>query len=215
MRKTLLLADDHSLMLEGLTRLLAEEYEIAGTATNGRELLNQAQRLRPNVIVLDVGMPEMNGIEAARQILSVLPQTKLVFVTQQLDQNYLHAAFQAGANGYVAKQSASSELLAAIRMALQGRFYVTPLIPITDQGLLRDPRKNPAGLFGGQLTQRQREVLQLVAEGKAMKEISTALNISVKTVEFHKNGLMNELGLRTTAELVRYAIDQGMVTAKL
>jgi DNA-binding NarL/FixJ family response regulator len=214
MRKTLLLADDHSLMLEGLTRLLAGEYEIVGTAMNGRELLNQAQRLRPDVIVLDVGMPEMNGIEAARQILRVLPQTRLVFVTQQLDQNYLHAAFQAGATGYVAKQSASSELLAAIRMALQGQFYVTPLIPTTDRGLLRDPRTNPSDLFGGELTQRQREVLQLVAEGKAMKEISAALNISVKTVAFHKNGLMNELGLRTTAELVRYAIDQGIVTAK-
>jgi DNA-binding NarL/FixJ family response regulator len=210
-RKTLLLADDHSLMLEGLARLLADEYEIVGTAANGRELLSEARRLRPNVIVLDVGMPEMNGIEAARQILNVLPQTKLVFVTQQLDQNYLHAAFQAGASGYVAKQSASSELLAAIHMALQGRFYVTPLITLADDGLLRDPRKNPASFFGGQLTQRQREVLQLVAEGRTMKEISTTLNISVKTVEFHKNGLMNELGLRTTADLVRYAIDQGIV----
>lgn len=214
MRKTLLLADDHSLMLEGLTRLLAEDYEILGTASNGRELLSETLRLRPDVVVLDVGMPEMNGIEAARQIIKDLPQTKLVFVTQQLNQNYVHAAFQAGASGYVAKQQASSELKAAIRMALQGRYYVTPLIPLADRGLLRDPMKNPASLFGGQLTQRQREVLQLVTEGKAMKEISIALKISVKTVEFHKSSLMNELGLRTTAELVRYALEQGIVPPK-
>jgi DNA-binding NarL/FixJ family response regulator len=213
MPKTLLLADDHSLMLEGLARLLAEEYQIVGTASNGRELLREAERLRPSIIVLDVGMPEMNGIEAARQILSLLPKTKLIFVTQQLDQNYVHAAFQAGASGYVAKQSASSELLSAIRMAVQGRFYVTPLIPLTNQGRLPDSRRNPADLFGGQLTPRQREVLQLVAEGKAMKEISTILNISVKTVEFHKNSLMNELGIRTTAELARYALANGIVSS--
>jgi len=213
MRKTILIADDHSLILEGLSRLLAADYDIVGTASNGRDLLRQAQTLRPDVIVLDVAMPELNGIEAARQLSQMLPKTKLVFVTQQLDRDYVRAAFQTGASAYVAKQSASTELLAAIRMAVHGRYYVTPLIPLSTKNGLEDPRTNPAALIGGQLTVRQREVVQLVAEGKTMKEISTALNISVKTVEFHKSSVMNELGLRTTADLVRYALAQGIVSA--
>ena len=209
-RKRLLIADDHALMLEGLTRLLAEEFQVVGTATNGRELLCEAERLQPDVVVLDVGMPEMNGIEAARQLSAKFPHMKLVFVTQQLDQDYLRAAFRAGASGYVAKQSASTELLAAIRQSLRDRFYVTPLIQLPNHGAEERPRfnpkSNPVELLGSELTPRQREVLQLITEGKTMKEISASLKISVKTVEFHKNGLMNELGVRTTAELIRYSL---------
>src|SRR3954454_9415556 len=187
MRKTILIADDHSLILEGLSRLLAADYDIVGTASNGRDLLKQAQSLRPDVIVLDVAMPELNGIEAARQLTQILPKTKLVFVTQQLDRDYVRAAFQTGASAYVAKQSASTELLAAMRRAIHGKYYVTPLIPLSTKNGLEDPRTNPAALISGQLAVRQREVVQLVAEGKTMKQISTALNISVKTVEFHKS----------------------------
>lgn len=212
MRYRLLIADDHSLMVEGLCRLLAEEFEVVGTATNGRELVEQAQLLRPHVVVLDVGMPEMNGIEAARQLAALLPRIKLVFVSQQLDVEYLRAAFQAGASAYVSKHSASTELQTAIRLALRGSYYVTPLLAAYDVEGLRDPRKNPSELFGKQLTPRQRQVLQLIAEGRAMKEISAALRISVKTVEFHKNSLMAELGLRTTADLVRYAVAQRIVS---
>jgi DNA-binding NarL/FixJ family response regulator len=136
MTKRLLLADDHAMMLEGLARLLANEFEIVGTAANGRELLAEAERLRPDVIVLDIGMPEMNGIEAAKRLAKILPSAKLVFITQQLDPAYLHAAFSAGAKGYVAKQSAGNELVQAIRLALKDRYYVTPLVA-------QDPR------FGG------------------------------------------------------------------
>lgn len=213
MLKRLLIADDHSLVLEGLSRLIEKEYDIVGTAINGRELVSEARRLDPHVIVLDVGMPEMNGIEAARHIVTFLPETKLVFLTQQLGIDYARAAFQVGASAYVSKHSASAELLTAIRSALRGDFYVTPLLAAFDIESLRDPRKNPAELFGKQLTPRQREVLQLIAEGHPMKKISASLHISVKTVEFHKSALMSGLGLRTTAELVRYALEQGIVSS--
>lgn len=213
MPKRLLLADDHALMLEGLQRLLASEFDIVGTAANGRLLLAEAERLRPDVVVLDVGMPEMNGIEAARRLSKILPSAKIVFVTQQLDPAYLHAAFTAGAKGYVAKQSAASELVLAIRLALRDRYYVTPLAGKEAEAFSEfGGRKNPAEMFGAELTPRQREVLQLVAEGKSTKEIAAALNISPKTVEFHRNGLMDELGVRTTAELTRYALAHGIVS---
>jgi DNA-binding NarL/FixJ family response regulator len=213
MSKTrILLADDHALMLEGLSRLLASEFEIVGTAANGRELLAEAVRLKPDVIALDVGMPEMNGIEAARRLTRLVPSAKIVFVTQRLDRAYLHAAFSAGAMGYVTKQSAASELVEAIRSAVKGRYYVPVLAgEAAAQFAAQNPTKNPAEMFGLRLTPRQREVLQLVAEGKTAKEISSSLNISVKTVEFHRNCLMDELGIRTTAELTRYALARGIV----
>jgi len=213
MLKRLLLADDHSLMLEGLTRLLAGEFDIVGTAENGRTVVAEAERLKPDVIVLDIGMPEMNGIEAARRINRSLPACKIVFVTQQLDPAYVHAAFTAGAKAYVAKQSASKELVEAIRRALRDHYYVTPLVGGQAAELSNlDPSRNPSEFFGSALTPRQREVLQLVAEGKTTKEISALLHISPKTVEFHRNSLMNELGVRTTAELTRYAISRGIIT---
>jgi DNA-binding NarL/FixJ family response regulator len=212
--KRLLIADDHVLMLEGLSRLLAEEFEVAGVARNGRELLEQADRLNPDVIVIDVGMPEMNGIEATRRLAKSCPNAKIVIVTQQLDPAYIHAAFTAGAMGYVAKQSAAVELVKAIHRALNGEYYVTPLADAAaaqEAGL--NPGRNPAELFGGRLTPRQREVLQLVAEGKSSKQIAAILHISVKTVEFHRNSLMDELGVRTTAELTRYALLKGILSS--
>lgn len=212
MPKRILLADDHALMLEGLLRLLSGEFEVVGTVTNGRAVLEEAKRLNPEVIVLDVSMPEMNGIETARRLGTVLPSARIVFVTQQLDPAYVHAAFAAGAMGYVAKQSAAKDLVEAIRLALNERYYVTPLVNQENVAASSlNPRKNPADMFGADLTPRQREVLQLVAEGKSTKEISAALNISVKTVEFHRNNLMDELGVRSIAELTRYALSRGIV----
>jgi DNA-binding NarL/FixJ family response regulator len=209
MVKRLLLADDHMLMLEGLARLLSNEFNVVGAVNNGRALLAEAEQLRPDVVVLDIGMPEMNGIEAARRLTRLLPSAKIVFVTQQLDPAYVHAAFAAGAKGYVAKQSAGTELIHAIQMALRDNYYVTPL---ASQISAVDSKKNPAGMFSRHLTPRQREVLQLVAEGKSTKQISSLLNISTKTVEFHRTSLMQELGIHTTAELTRYAISSGIIT---
>ena len=208
----LLLADDHALMLEGLARMLSSEFEVVGTVSDGRAVLEAAERLRPDVVVLDIGMPNMNGIEAARRLSQTMPSIKIVFVTQQLDAAYLEAAFSAGAKAFVSKQSASSELVEAIRLVISDRYYVTPLAdPEAARAVLKNPRQSPLALFGGKLTPRQREVLQLVAEGKSSKEIASTLNISTKTVEFHRNSIMDELGIRTIAELTRFAIAQGII----
>lgn len=213
MLKRVLLADDHALMSEGLSRLLADEFEVVGSVTNGRALIEEAQRLVPDVVVLDIGMPELNGIEAARRLSHLLPSVKIVIVTQQLDPAYLRAAFNAGASAYVSKQSASTELILALRMALNHRFYVTPHAGgDAAEYTSFHPHINPSELFGGSLTPRQREVLQLVAEGKTSKEISAVLRISPKTVEYHRNCLMDQLGARSTAELTRYAVSRGIVT---
>ena len=201
-----LIADDHALVAEGLARLLSSEYEIVGISSNGRSLLTDATRLNPDVVCLDIAMPVLNGIEAALQLARIAPRIKIVFVTQQIDLQYLRAAFRTGARAYVAKQSAAEELLTALRKVLDGRRYITPILEKQSPDLIHDLQRNPGKVFTDALTPRQREVLQLVAEGKTVREISAALNISPKTVEFHKNGLMNELGLRTTADLTRYAL---------
>ena len=212
-RRTVLIADDHALMAEGLAKLLSPEYDVVGTSSDGHNLVRDAERLRPDLICLDVGMPGLNGIQAAVKLHAALPRTKLVFVTQQIEMPYLRAAFQAGAAGYVAKQSAGSELLVALRRVSSGQSYITPLL--SQHG--HDPRDlmaNPGRVFTDSLTSRQREVLQLIAEGKTVKEMSARLHISPKTVEFHKGGLMDELGLRTTAELTRYAIAHQIVSVE-
>lgn len=212
--KRILLADDHAMVLDGLRSLLERDYEIVGTVHDGRELVEKAPRLKPDVIVLDISMPELNGIEACRQLQAAGSTSKVVFVTQQLDPVYIRAAFDSGAKAYVAKQSASSELLQAIRLALLGRYYVTPLAAAKadHEGFPHITRSNPSEMFGAHLTARQREVLQLLAEGKTSKEIGSTLNISVKTVEFHRGAVMDQLGLRTTAELTRYAFVHGIIT---
>ena len=211
--KRILLADDHVMVSEAICAILEKNYEIAGTAKDGRELVEKAFQLKPDVIVLDISMPELNGIEACRQLQALGCPAKVVFITQQLGSEYVRAAFDAGAMGYVAKQSAASELLQAVRLALLGRYYVTPLVASgsTSERTPRTLRSNPAEMFGARLTGRQREVLQLVAEGKTTKEIASTLNISVKTVEFHRSSVMDQLGLRTTAELTRYALIHGII----
>ena len=209
----ILIADDHALVAEGLKSLLVPEFDVVGISPNGRQLVQDAQNLLPDVITLDIGMPELNGIDAAVQILKVLPRARLVFLTQQIDAQYLRAAFRSGAIGYVAKQSASTELLTAIRLALSGRPYVTPLLKDALPDLALRELRNSTDVFAKELTPRQREVLQLVAEGKTIKEISMILTISPKTVEFHKTAIMDEIGLRTTAELTRYAISRGLIPA--
>jgi DNA-binding NarL/FixJ family response regulator len=198
---------------EAICAILEKNYEVAGIAKNGRELVEKAFRLKPDVIVLDISMPELNGIEACRQLQASGCMARVVIVTQQLGAEYVRAAFDAGAMAYVAKQSASSELLQAVRLALLGRYYVTPLVASgqDDEPLAGVQRSNPAEMFGARLTSRQREVLQLVAEGKTTKEIASTLNISAKTVEFHRSSVMDQLGLRTTAELTRYALIHGII----
>ena len=213
MTKTILIADDHTLMLEGLVRLLSTEFEVVGTAPNGRVLVEEAQRLKPDVVVLDVGMPELNGIETAHRVAKILPSAKIVFVTQQLAPAYLHAAFAAGAKAYVSKQSAGSELIMAIRMALEDRFYVTPHAGTEAARLASlNPKQNPAEMFGAKLTPRQREVLQLVAEGQTNKEVAGMLNVSITTVETHRTHILQKLGLHSVPELILYAVRKGIIS---
>lgn len=208
----LLLADDHALIVEGLRRILESHYEIVGICKDGRDLVTRAESLQPDVIVLDVSMPGLNGIEAARQLRSLVPGSKIVFVTQKADREYAHSALELGASAYVLKQSISTDVLDAVQASLEGRFFVSPALRAgIPEAIFPPTRQTPRDLFAASLTPRQREVLQLVAEGRSAKEIANALNISVKTVDYHKAGIMDELGLRTTAELTKYAITQGIV----
>ena len=211
MRPRLILADDHALVREGLVRLLEPEVDVVATVGDGRALVQETIALRPDIAVLDIGMPLLNGIEAARQLQTEAPDVKLIFLTQLTENEYVQAAFSACARAYVVKSAAAAELLAAVREVYAGGYYLSsslrerfPNLEITSSGF-------PPGAFGSSLTQRQREVLQLIAEGKTAKEMAQILGISAKTVEFHKAGVMDALGIRTTAELTRYAIEHGMV----
>lgn len=210
-RPRVLLGDDHALILEGMRTILSQKFDVVGAEFNGRDLVAAAQELRPDAVILDIFMPVLNGIEAGRQIKQALPQVKLIYVTQTSDPGSVRAAFQVGASGYVLKQSIATEIGTALEQSLNGYYYFSPSLRRGSPQGLFDPALNPADLFGVSLTTRQREVLQLLAEGKSNKEIANILQISVKTVEFHKAGLMDHLGMRTTAELTRYAIEQGIL----
>jgi DNA-binding NarL/FixJ family response regulator len=207
----IILADDHALIVEGLRSLLAAEFDIVAVASDGRELVALVEQLKPDAVLLDIAMPILNGIEAARQITKLAPKTKLLFVTQNPDREYVQVALRLGASGYVLKQSAVRDVVNALHEVLAGGFYVSPLLRRGIPEVLIKPGQNPSELFGVALTPRQRQVLQLVAEGKSTKETAAILNISVKTVDFHKAGIMEEVGVRTTAELTRYAIANGIV----
>ena len=208
MRTRLLLADDHTLLLEGIRLMLEPEFELIGCVGDGQALLASARTLKPDVILLDISMPLLNGIDAAHQLHKTLPSAKLIFLTMHGDREYVTEAFRAGAAGYLLKRAAASELLTAIREVLKGNYYVSPLVARNALELLVGTAKSD------RLTPRRREVLQLVAEGRSRKEIAGILSISVKTVEFHKAELTQELNLRTVADFTRYAIEHGMITSE-
>ena len=212
-RPRLLLADDHTLMLDGIRLLLEPEFELVGCVEDGQMLLTAAMESKPDVILLDISMPVLNGIDAAHQLRKMLPSAKVIFVTMHADADFVTEAFRAGAAGYLLKRSAASELLTAIREVLKGNHYVSPLVTRNALDLFIASSK-PGGKLGDRLTPRQREVLQLVAEGRSRKEIGAALKISVKTVEFHKAALMRELNLRTVADFTLYAIEHGMIASE-
>lgn len=207
-RTRVLLADDHPLTLEGIRAFLEPYFESVGTVTDGRALVEQALRLKPGLIILDITMPLLNGIDAAAQIRKSLPDVKLLFVTMHSDPAYLEAALNAGATGYVLKSAAREELLEACEKVLDGHIYVTPGLSGENLERFRDPGRAAAVL---RLSARERETLQLIAEGKAAKEIAYILGISAKTVAFHRENLKRKLGLKTTAELTKHAVEVGLI----
>lgn len=208
-RPRLLLADDHTMLLDAFQRLLEPRCEIVGTAGDGHALLDLAARTRPEIIVLDISMPGLNGMDAGAQLRSTLPEVKLIFLTVNEDPDIAAAAIRLGASGFLLKSSATSELFTAIEHALADRVYITPLVthgvPLADFLLRAAP---PAAAA---LTTRQREVLQLLVEGRAMKEIADLLQITARTVAFHKYTIMEQHGLKTNADLVQYALAHGLL----
>ncbi|MBZ5497834.1 MAG: response regulator transcription factor [Acidobacteriia bacterium] len=213
MRPRLLLADDHTLMLEGIRLMLEPEFELVGSVEDGQSLLVAAKTLKPDIILLDISMPALNGIDAAHRLRKLLPSAKLIFLTMHADSDYVAAAFRAGAMGYLLKRAAASELKIAIREVMKGHHYVSPLVTRNALELLISSA-TPGGKPSDRLTPRQREVLQLVAEGRSRKEIASILNISIKTVEFHKSTLARELNLHTVADFTRYAIEHRIIPAE-
>lgn len=212
-RPRILMADDHSLVLAGLRRLVEEEGDVVGTVEDGRTLVEEAQRLRPDIILLDISMPLLNGLDAARQLTKLLPDSKLIFLSIHAAPTYVTEAFKVGASGYLVKQSAVAELTQAIQTVLKGQHYMTPSVTKNTLGATLHPSEGPVCKRPvTALTPRQREVLQLLAEGKGTRTIASMLHISIKTVEFHRTRLMQELDLHSTAELTRYAVSEGLVS---
>jgi DNA-binding NarL/FixJ family response regulator len=209
-RVRVLLADDHTLFCNLLRDLLEPEYEVVGSVSDGRELLKAAASLDPDVLVVDIGMPSLNGLDAGRRLKQANPKVKLIYLTMNNNVEYAREALQAGASGFVLKNSQSSQLLEAIRDALRGRSYVAPEIrQAMNEIFVRDPKAVDRPQH---LTDRQREVLQMLAEGRSLREIAELLRISYRTVRFHKVRIMEELGISKNAELVKYAMKHGMIS---
>jgi DNA-binding NarL/FixJ family response regulator len=210
-RPRVLLADDHRVVSEGLKRLLADEFELAGVVEDGRALVAAARKLKPDVIVADITMPHLNGIDAMAQLKKDNAQIKVVFLTMHQDPAYARRALEAGAAGFVVKHSAPAELVMAIHAALKGQTFITPALA---SDVLRQARHEPRETDdpGQLLTPRQREILQLLAEGRSAKEIAATLAISPRTVEFHKYQMMEAHALHSNAELIHFAIKHGIVS---
>jgi len=205
------LADDHRLILDALKKLLEHEFAVVGTFGDGRELLNSAPGLNPDVIVLDIGMPTMNGLTAGQRLKQVMPTVKLIYLTMNQDQDMAAEAFRVGASGYLLKSSAGTELVSAIRTVVRGGTYITPRMTEDVIGSSINHFKNLKS--SNHLTLRQKEVLQLLAEGRSMKEAAFILNVSPRTVAFHKYTMMEHLHIKNTAELVQYALNSHVVAA--
>ena len=208
LKPRILLADDHTFVLEGFRRILEEHYELVGMTGDGRALLATAKTTQPDIVILDISMPLLNGIDAAAQLKKICRKAKVIIVTMHSDAEYVRSAFEAGASAYVLKGSAVDELELAIRAVLRGHSYITPLI--TKE--LVDVFLSTVSETSKGLTPRQREVLQFLAEGRTSKEIANRLNITSRTVEFHKAQILTHLNLKTTADLIKYALTHGIVS---
>lgn len=208
-RPRILLADDHRFLREAFAQLLEPNCDVVGAVGDGRALLTAAKETRPDVVVVDVAMPLLNGLDAARQLKRLMPGVKIIFLTVSEDPDLAAEAFRVGASGFLLKNSAAAELFQAIQEVVQGRSYVTPQATRGLVGILRRPE---SGKKSDELSPRQREVLQLLAEGRSMKEIGRILKITPRTVAFHKYTMMEHLGIKSSAELVQFAVRQHVVT---
>jgi DNA-binding NarL/FixJ family response regulator len=215
MKPRVIIADDHALVAEGVTKLLEHDVQLVATVPDGRALVQAVEKHNPELALVDISLPLLNGLDACKQLKKSNPSVKVIILTMHLEKHFVTEAFRAGVSGYVLKQSVTDELLFAIKEVLKGRTYVSPLVTqsLVDQALQPAPTSSvePAAPAGN-LSLRQREVLQLVAEGKSTKEIASTLNVSIKTVEFHKTRIMKELKLHSTAELTKHAIAIGLVS---
>ncbi len=215
MRPTVLIADDQQLLAESLRSLLSPSYNIVGIATNGKELIEMAVRYQPTLVLTDLSMPQMNGLDAVHTLIGMGVRSKFIFLTMQVDISLAVLVFRAGASAFVLKTASSDDLKEAINVVLGGGCYLSPQFPSDLVTVLAEAARRPlVEHTAHQLTPRQREVLQLVAEGKTMKEIASQLNISTRTAESYKYHLMTVLGIRTTAELVQHAIKIGLITVR-
>jgi len=208
-RARLLIADDHTLLAEACKNLLEPEFEVVGIVDNGRELLRMACELKPEVVVLDIAMPQLNGLDAGDQIKRLLPATKLVYLTVNMSPEVAAEAFRRGASGYVVKTSAAAELITAIRRELKSESYLSSIITKETVSFLL--RSRQSYVEEKRITSRQSEILQLLAEGMSMKEIAGVLNVKPGTVAFHKYRIMETLGLKTNAELIQYALKHHLI----
>jgi DNA-binding NarL/FixJ family response regulator len=211
-RTRVLMVDDHVLLLEACAKLIEPHFEVAGLLSDGQALLSTAVELKPDVIVLDISMPVLNGLDAGRRVKKMMPGVKLIFLTMYEDPDLAAEAMRSGASAYLLKTSAASELVNSIKGAIKGRTYVTPqLARAMEDSFIRDPENKHASK---QLTPRQREVLQLLAEGRPMKEAAYILKLSTRTVAFHKYRIMEQLGLKSSAELVQFAVTHRIVSCE-
>jgi DNA-binding NarL/FixJ family response regulator len=210
-RPRIILADDHTLVLDALKNLIEAEFDVVGTFSDGISLVEGAAELKPNVIVLDVGMPKMNGLNAGERLKQTMPLVKLVYLTMNQDPDIAGEAFRLGASAYVLKNSAAKELLQAIREVVRGGYYVTPLMTEGMSGSFVRNFKQRKSKY--HLTLRQKEVLQLLAEGRSMKEVAFVLNVSPRTVAFHKYSMMEHLHIRSSAELIEFAMKSSLAPA--
>jgi len=209
-RPRVLLAEDHRLLREAFVKPLEPDCDVLGAVADGRALIEAAPKLRPDVVVVDIAMPLLNGLDAARQLKRSMPSVKVIFLTVSEDPDLAAEAFRAGGSAFLLKNSAASELLQAITDVMQGRSYVTPL---ATRDMVNNLLRRPESAKGArELSPRQREVLQLLAEGRTMKEVASILNITARTVAFHKYRMMEDLGIKSTAELVQYAIKARIVS---
>jgi DNA-binding NarL/FixJ family response regulator len=211
-RPRIVIADDHTLVAELCKKLLETEFDVVGTVSDGRALVRAASELKPDVIVVDVAMPILNGLDAGKQVREMLPAVKVVYLTMNPDVEVAAEAFRRGAHGYLLKTCAASELVLAVRDVLRGKSYISSALSRDTINFLRHQHTTMVK-EDERLTQRQREVLQLLAEGKVMKEVSTILHMSTRTVAYHKYRMMEVLGAKSTAELVKYAIKNHIVAA--